>query len=423
MTPRTLFAQAMRALVFGVLALGLATWAAPPAAAPAASQPEAFSGDRAMAHVRALADDIGSRVAGTEAHERGVAYIAQYWRSLGYEPLTTLFSFNAYDDRMASIEVQGTAPTVQGFILRGSPSGTVRAEVIDAGLGRPEDLRGLNLSGRIALIQRGELRFNEKVANAAARGALATIIDNNQSGSFYGSLAGASSIPAVGISDEDGASLRGLLAAGPLSVRLVAETDTREAWAGNVEIRRRGAGNGIVVIGGHIDSVPAGPGANDNASGTAVVMELGRTILSRSYPFEVRLVGFGAEEIGLIGSNYYVDQLSESERSQMRAMINLDMVGVGTAWRFGGTQELALAAMGIARDFGQPAGRLGTGLNMASDHANFINAGVPSLFVHRVDDPNYHTPGDRAELVEPSSLETAGRIVLALLDQLAAENG
>jgi hypothetical protein len=81
-------------------------------------------------------------------------------------------------------------------------------------------------------------------------------------------------------------------------------------------------------------------------------------------------------------------------------MINLDMVGVGEAWRFGGSDDLVQDALGAANDLGERALPLRGPLSQASDHASFINVGVPALFLYRTDDPNYHTANDRSEFVD-----------------------
>jgi len=173
------------------------------------------------------------------------------------------------------------------------------------------------------------------------------------------------------------------------------------------------------VIGGHLDSVPAGPGANDNASGSATVLELARALAARDYPYTLRFVLFDAEELGLYGSQHYVSELTQAERRSIVAMINLDMVGVGQAWRFGGADPLVQEALGAAIDLGVQALPMRGQLNSSSDHASFMAVGIPSLFLYRTEDPNYHTANDRADFVDPAALEQAGIIALRVLDSLA----
>jgi aminopeptidase YwaD len=141
---------------------------------------------------------------------------------------------------------------------------------------------------------------------------------------------------------------------------------------------------------------------------------------ARQYPYTLQFVAFGAEELGLFGSRHFVEQLSPEERRSIVAMINLDMVGVGEAWRFGGASGLAQRAEQAAAALGAPHGMLGGPVAGASDHASFLGAGISAVFVHRVTDPNYHTAGDRPEHVDPAALGQAGELVLRLLEELAA---
>ena len=126
-----------------------------------------------------------------------------------------------------------------------------------------------------------------------AAGALGAVVDNSDPGGFVGTLSGPASIPAIGISGDDGRSLRRQMSWGPLDVRLAVDGGMSQQVASNVSVTKPGSGDGIVIIGGHIDSVSAGPGANDNAAGVAVVTELARAIQGQAYPFEIRLVAFG----------------------------------------------------------------------------------------------------------------------------------
>ncbi len=103
----------------------------------------------------------------------------------------------------------------------------------------------------------------------------------------------------------------------------------------------------------------------------------------------------------------------------MRAMINLDMVGVGDAARVGGDAALATIAKRVAADLGQQAGSLGE-VGGGSDHASFTRVGVPALFIHRTNDPNYHSPNDRSEYVTADNLQFAGQLALGVHDALAA---
>jgi aminopeptidase YwaD len=207
---------------------------------------------------------------------------------------------------------------------------------------------------------------------------------------------------------------------GVVTARLAIETGSVSFASENVVGTLAGASSGVVVLGGHLDSVPEGPGANDNASGSAVSLELARMLASNPPGYTVRIILFGAEEDGLEGSFYYVSQLSARERSEIIAMVNLDMVGVGTRLSLFGTARLRQMASEAATGRGLSARSVGEG-GGGSDHAPFQRAGIPALFFYWGDDPNYHLPTDLPQYVQPALLEHTGALALALLDRLKTE--
>ena len=172
----------------------------------------------------------------------------------------------------------------------------------------------------------------------------------------------------------------------------------------------------LVIIGGHYDSVPMGPGANDNAAGTAVTVEVARELMQNPVSgVAVRFIAFGAEEIGLLGSAEYVRNLSAADRQRARVMMSLDMLAVGERPAFGGSEPYLSEALARAASQGYRPAELSTYLRRMSDHASFIDAGIPAIMFHWVDDPNYHTRFDVPESVQPWSLELMGAIAIELV--------
>lgn len=399
------------------LALGPVAFAAPPFTVfeVRAENAPAFSGASAFQHVDALSTRIGSRVAGSPAQAQTHQYLMARFQELGYQVELQPFPITAYRDQGSSVALAG--PLAQGVsanTLQYSAGGAVEAPILEAGLGKPDDFAVEDARGKVALVTRGDTRFAEKVQAATEAGAVAVIIVNNQPGNFNGSLIAMSSIPAVSVSQADGDTLRQAARDGA-RVRVEVNASNEQSTGHNVVATRPG-GPQTLVIGGHIDSVAAGPGANDNASGTAVVLELARVMANRETPFTLKFIGFDAEEIGLVGSNYYVSQLSEAEKRSTAAMINLDMVGVGDASRVGGSESVVRLAQAAASKSGLTLGLLGDG--SGSDHASFMRAGIPALFIHRTNDPNYHSPNDKPEYVDPANLQIAGQLALEVVAAL-----
>jgi aminopeptidase YwaD len=412
----------------GVLLLSLLLTALALPATYARPEPQvqpklSVSGARAHQHVEALAAQIGSRPAGSPSYEQAVQYAVDQLRQSGYQPYLQSFPVQTYDDRGSQLLLIATGEAVTASTLQYSPGGQVEAPLVSAGLGRPEDLNTVDLHGKIALVKRGELRFSDKVANVASAGAVGALVYNDASGAVQGSLTGPGPIPAATLSDSDGQHLLDLMASGQVIARLTVDASVERRSATNVVADKpaRNPAAQSVVFGAHLDSVPAGPGANDNGSGSAMVLELAQVLATRDEPFALHFVLFGAEELGLFGSHNYVERLTDAERANTRAMINLDMVGVGDTWRFGGTDDLVQRALGTTSDMGERALPLRGPQSGASDHASFLAAGMPALFIYRVEDPNYHQAGDRAELVDANALAQAGSIALDVLGSLAAD--
>jgi Zn-dependent M28 family amino/carboxypeptidase len=94
--------------------------------------------------------------------------------------------------------------------------------------------------------------------------------------------------------------------------------------------------NNVVVVGAHLDSVARGPGINDNGSGSAAILEVAEQFAhhGRDARNKLRFVWWGAEELGLIGSTYYVNQLSSDELARIRLNLNFDMIGSPNFVRF-----------------------------------------------------------------------------------------
>ncbi len=389
-----------------------------PAPAPAAVQ--AVSGARAYEHVLALSQRVGPHVAGTPEDRTTATYIARQLESDGYAVEWQAFPFRYFG--VGSIElVVPSQPTLllhpQVMIYSpSSPAGGITTGLVDAGIGRPEDMRGSPLAGKVALVARGTLSFRDKALNVAAAGAAAIIIYNSRADAFVGTIGGPDvKIPVVSVSGADGLQLLDLVRSGTVTVHLNVQTvsETRTTWniigtkAGTRDPHR------VLVVGGHRDTVAAGPGANDNTSGTAVTLELARALSRVPLAATVRFVLFGAEEEGLIGSDYYAKHLGNTD--SVIGMINLDMEGVGErlqlAWFRGPDTLVALA------------GRLADGLGIrafaarseGSDHLSFERAGVPVVFLLRPDDSLIHTPRDTADRVDPKLLEASGRLAAAIV--------
>src|SRR5262249_53555868 len=157
----------------------------------------------------------------------------------------------------------------------------------------------------------------------------------------------------LALSGAEGAQLTTMLTQGTVRVHLVSDTRLAHQTGHNIIATRPGTSAGTLVLGGHYDSVVVGPGANDNGSGAAVILELARLLAQKELQLTLIIIGFDAEEFGLIGSRYYVDRLSATERGHIRAMVNLDMLGGGSGpLLLGGDGTVAQLARASAQALG-----------------------------------------------------------------------
>jgi aminopeptidase YwaD len=170
-------------------------------------------------------------------------------------------------------------------------------------------------------------------------------------------------------------------------------------------------------IGAHYDSVEAGPGANDNASGTAAMLELARTHRADG----LCAIAFGSEENGLHGSRAFV---RAHDVEGARFMLNFDMVAKISSPFFVATtgsassRDLADRAAAVAMElaFDMPRGAFPR--FASSDHESFSAADVPAITVHSGDDPLIHDPRDDLDNVSRDDLATMLNVAAAVLRAL-----
>ncbi|WP_053591827.1 M28 family peptidase [Bacillus sp. FJAT-22090] len=378
------------------------------------------------------------RVAGTAQENEAVAYIKKQFESYGYESEVQSFHFNSYTPpQTLALSVKGYSQRLQPIAFEYSVNGDISGEIVAAGLGKMEDLNKLNLKGKIALIQRGEITFADKISNATAKGAIGVIIYNQESDTINASLGDATktSVPAVFLTKEEGDDLISHLKKNPGSIGQLNikgasfnQNTSHNVIAIKKPVKLNNSTNNIIVIGAHHDSVAGAPGANDDASGTAMTLELARVLKNISSDTEIRFVTFGAEELGLLGSSHYVESLSEDEKNRIVANFNLDMVGSKNAGNL--ILQTIDGKPNLVTDLSQEASEKLNGeptpFNQGerSDHVSFAEAGIPAaLFIHHPTEEWYHTPQDTIDKISKSKLQDVAEIVgLAILNQIVSEN-
>jgi aminopeptidase YwaD len=369
--------------------------------------------DDVSAYVDDLALDIGERPAGSKQEQAAADYLQDQLESFGYTVEQQSFDISsAFNDR-STVEAEGEQ--FPAYAAQGSAMGEVEAPLFFAGFGHPEDL-SRDAAGAIVIEQRGEIPLSQKVSNAQEAGARALIIYNNEPGFFAGTLSGQrADIPVVVVSGLDGGALKDAAEAGESG--RVSATVTEASESQNV-IARADEGPCRIVIGGHYDTVTGVQGALDNASGTAAFLEVAQTLAARNLTRGICIVGFGAEEIGLLGSTYFVEQLDEEERSALLGMINLDVVGFGEELALAGSRALSDLALEVAAGQGIEIERQELPPGASSDHASFLNAGLPAVAFFTAEVGPIHTPEDTVDQVNDFTVASVVLLALATTEAL-----
>jgi Zn-dependent M28 family amino/carboxypeptidase len=410
------------AAVAGLVLAGVALPATPAVATPAtgcgpleATAVDQFLDcvtlDGVKEHLAALQDiadaNGGTRASGTAGYDASADYVAQRAEAAGLTVTTQEFDFPFFQEN-APAQFAQTAPTPTTYVpdtdfatmsLSGSGSVTGTAVAVDLLLpptgGSTSGCEAADFAafpaGAIALMQRGTCDFGVKAANAEAAGAAGAVIFNEGNAPdrlelLQGNLGTPVGIPTVGVSFELGSAL----ADTTLSITVDAISEIRQTR--NVFAERAGTSDRVLMVGAHLDSVPEGPGINDNGSGTSAILEVAEQLGASTPATTVRFAWWGAEELGLVGSTEYVAALAPEELARIYGYLNFDMVGSPNFVNFiydGDDSDATGAGPGPAgsaqiedvfekffADRGLPAE--GTDFSGRSDYGPFIEAGVPA---------------------------------------------
>ncbi|GAA6524793.1 M20/M25/M40 family metallo-hydrolase [Intrasporangium sp. DVR] len=298
-------------------------------------------------HLKAFNDIAadGNRVSGTDNFNKSVDYVKSRLVAAGYDVELQPFEF-VYNADLTPAVLQRVMPSgityadgtdFASMTYSGNGDVTAAATIVGAGDATPgcdaSDFAGFP-AGTVAVVSRGACTFYAKAANAQAAGASAVVVFNNVPGGLNGTLGGTGiTIPVVGTIPQVGVDL----AAPGATVRVKVDrvNETRTTYNVIAETAT-GDPDNVVVVGAHLDSVPRGPGINDNGSGSATILEVAEVFAAqgREAKSKVRFVWWGAEEFGLLGSNHYVASLSDEELSTIKLNLNFDMIGSPNYVRF-----------------------------------------------------------------------------------------
>ena len=304
----------------------------------------------------------GNRAATTPGYDASVEYVAGRLRAAGYRVSLDGFDFPTWELNGPSTlaEVSPTARTfvenTDYIVAQFSSSADLTANVVPTndivipppgGAGtstsgcEPGDFP-TTTSGNIALMMRGTCPFTQKYQMAKNAGAVGAIIFNDGFEGRTDPIATTAppniGIPTIMTNFAVGQSLYSEAQTGTVRLRIVVDATTTPNEEFNVVADSRwGDRDRTIVVGAHLDSVPAGPGINDNGSGSSTILEIAEQVarLKHKPRNRLRFAFWGAEESGLVGSTAYVaDQVANGGIADIEANLNFDMLGSPNFVRF-----------------------------------------------------------------------------------------
>jgi Iap family predicted aminopeptidase len=349
-------------------------------------------------NMRFLADEVGSRFAGTLSETRAQGYIIDQFHNYGYTDAKT-HEFTYFGWRRGTVALEMLTPksrSLSAIALALSPGGEIEGEVVNIGTGSPEEFRAkhsIDLQDRIVLCS--------SATYAVDHGAKGFIFMNHNPGQLSptGSLRPAhkmgGEIPGIG-----------------------------------------GQATEWIIVGGHYDGHDIAQGAMDNLSAIAVILEVAKHLQKYKNRFRrnIQFIAFGCEELGVTGSTRYVEQ-HPNQLKHIALMINLELGGLAYAK---GTQHVAFTIhqppqlMTSLQHFSsiiQYPLHLEEKITTASDHWPFYLQGIPTISMHA--EPSIerqivgrgwgHTTADTMDKVDPRNLQEGAMILARLIIRLANE--
>ena len=325
---------------------------------------ECIQTDDLMAHMQAFQDiadaNLGpdgmpSRNSGEPGYKASADYVAQAMKDAGYDVTLQRYQFDYYAyTGIPSFSVNGNA-----FVLNeewgpgqslGSVTGTLTAtsNIVIPPTETPSSASGCaagdfpsSVAGHPVLIQRGTCNFGVKVQNAQAAGATGVVIFNegntnpDRTGLQIGSMLDANdnpfipTIPVAFTTFAIGQDLYTQIHGGSpptisIDIKAISKPNTDD-W--NVIAESKGGNkNHVLVVDAHLDAI-YGAGMLDNASGSAAILDIAQKMKNVNPLNKVRFIWFGGEELGLLGSQYYVNNLSNTDASHIGYDLDADVFG------------------------------------------------------------------------------------------------
>lgn len=409
---------------------------------------EAWTSADAYANLERLCD-LGSRFAGSPSGRAARDFIIDKFRQYGVsdaraDPFDLLIWTRGACDVKILTPFEKSLRSAISLIY--SPNAAhLRGQVIDCGIGSEQDFAKQPegaLKDQIAMVttanpeNRPTIHRREKYGRAVAAGARGFIYVNHKPGMLAetGSLRPGkiAEIPAVGLSYEEGWELARWCKRGSVEVDIGIHNETTPGKGFHVVGEVKGKTEELIIVGAHYDGHDISQGAMDDGTGTVLILELARILapLKGQFKRTIRLIAFDAEELGVLGSQEYVNN-HRAEFGNVALMINLDGAAGPVAthgFQTSGFQDTEAVLKTYAKDFGYPVS-LKDHIVTASDNFPFFMEGIPAICMSaRSENPAQgrgfgHTAADTLDKVAEVDLKASVMTISRMLARLADHTG
>jgi hypothetical protein len=392
---------------------------------------------------------IGDRFVGSDGDRTAVELVRERYRGWGLEVEDREFETLGYSHSRCELRLDRgeSFEAIPPYFSPPTPPEGVRGELVYVGGGDEADYEGLDVGGKIALIQEtglGYARFwmGTFAAIAARRGAVGVVVVHPLPWPYRMSMeAGngklenrfcAEQLPVVCVSGIDGGRLMHAIGAGEAGATVVVESEMPEVKSWNVSGVLVGSEwpDERVLVHAHRDH-GIYPGANDNGSGLGTMIEVANALAGTQPRRSIEFLCTTAEEGVTKGIAAYIAALQdEGSLGRIRAAIDLDMFGAGGKLKLvelglwpdcepiPHTEWLMQRLEQISDELGYDVGRMTATWGVA-ESGRLIEAGVPAAWFWRPDDFYYHSAHDDLDKLDGNTLKAVADITATALWQLA----
>lgn len=395
--------------------------------------------------------DMGGRSAGSQGDNNAKNFMKSKFEEANFEVIEEEFEVDAFEEYKSYLKVDDEKYETKAMYFSESTSDNgLEGELIYCGTGKKEDVENKDLNGKIVIFKRDKNEMKDQfwpeVAMFASKGAAGAILINYDPWIFITTLETGyfeaskrfkdmipKNIPAIVINNESGNKILEKMKNNKVNANIYIDAFNGKRKAVNLRAIKKGVNKPKekILVYGHRDSVGT-PGANDNGSGSIIMLELARLLKDVELDRTLEILSTSAEEqLGSMGAYNYIEKHKE-ELHNIKAGIEMDMVGAGSPLKVmqgGNWPDIKIEyPKWICEYVKNVADELQYHVDIdycvlgTPDSGRFTEAGVPTTWIWGDGDVYYHSPEDTIDKVDPNKLKAAADIVINSVYKLSQDD-